>query len=136
MTATAPALVVWKDSYSVGIPKIDAQHKTLIDLTNQLHAAMKSGKAQQAMAKTLDDLVAYTDTHFAYEESLLISRRYSGLAAHQQQHRALVGQVRELSERFRAGRLTLSIETLQFLKTWLTSHILSSDQAYAREFGG
>ena len=135
MIATAPALIVWKDSYSVRIPKIDAQHKILIDLTNQLHGAMLTGKAQEALAKILNDLVSYTDTHFAYEESLLISRRYSGLATHQQQHRALVGQVRELSEKFRGGRLTLSIETLQFLKNWLTSHILSSDQAYARELG-
>jgi hemerythrin len=135
MTATTPALIKWKDSYNVRIPRVDSEHKVLVDLINQLHAAMLSGQAKSAMAKILSELILYTENHFTYEEGLLAQRRYSALAAHKLQHAGFVTQVRELSAAHQAGRTSISIETLQFLKNWLTSHILSSDQAYARELG-
>ena len=85
MTATAPAPIFpWKDAYSVRIPEIDAQHKILIRLINELHAAMLCGQAAGAMAGIMDELVRYTDIHFRHEEALLERRRYSGLAAHSQ----------------------------------------------------
>jgi hemerythrin len=130
----APELVAWNTSYSVGIPRIDAQHQGLIGLVNQLYAAMQDGKAQAALSPILDELLRYAEIHFASEESLMAERRYSGLAMHRQQHRSFTEQARDLREKFRAGRLAVSIETLQFLKNWLTNHILNSDQAYAREF--
>jgi hemerythrin len=132
--AAASALITWKDSYSVRIPRIDAQHKRLIDSLNQLHAAMQAGKAQEALAEVLEDLVRYTETHFASEERLMTERGYSGLAGHREQHRGFATQAQELRGKFRAGRLAVGIETLQFLRNWLTNHILNSDMAYAREF--
>jgi hemerythrin len=135
MTATTPALITWKDSYNIRIPRVDAEHKVLVDLINQLHAAMLSGKAQQTMSKILSELLRYTENHFTYEEGLLAQRRYSALAAHKQQHAGFTKQVRDLDTAYKAGQISISIDTLQFLKNWLTSHILSSDQAYARELG-
>jgi hemerythrin-like metal-binding protein len=128
--------VSWKNSYSVRIPQIDAQHKGLIDLIKQLYAAMQAGKALEATSKTLDELAHYAETHFACEENLMAEHRYSGLAAHRQQHIGFTERVWDLREKFRAGRLTISIETLEFLRNWLADHILNSDRAYARELAG
>jgi hemerythrin len=85
------------------------------------------------MAKILDELILYTETHFRDEEGLLADRRYSDIATHKHQHAGFVKQVQDLRGQFAAGRITMSIQTLQFLKSWLTTHILSADQAYARE---
>ena len=134
-TATPPTALIfpWNDSYSVRIPQIDAQHKGLIRLINDLHSAMAAGKGKEALGTILDELVRYTESHFKYEEGMLRQRQYSGLAAHQSEHQKLTGQVIELRERFRSARLTLSVEVMQFLKNWLGNHIMVHDQAYARE---
>jgi hemerythrin-like metal-binding protein len=131
--ATTTALFPWKDAYSVRMPRVDTQHKGLIALINELHAAMLEGHAKQALSRILDELVDYTEQHFAFEESMLRQRGYSALAAHQQLHLRLTSQVHELRDKLRAGKITVTIETLHFLKNWLSDHILSADMAYARE---
>lgn len=132
MTATT-VLFPWKEAYSVGFPRIDGQHKQLIALINELHCAMSEARANEAMAHIMDELVEYTERHFAFEESMLRQHAYSAFAEHQELHRKLTAQVKELREKIRAGRITVSLETMRFLKNWLASHILSADMAYARE---
>ena len=134
-TATNPTTVIfpWNESYSVGISQIDAQHKGLIRLINDLHGAMSAGKGKQALGTILADLVHYTKVHFTFEENLLREKGYSNLAAHHAVHQKLTQQVIELQQRFAAAKLTLTVEVMQFLKSWLADHILVHDQAYARE---
>ena len=133
-TATTPTTIFpWSEIYAVGIPQIDTQHKGLIRLINNLHAAMAAGQGKQVMAGILDELVRYTESHFTYEEGMLRERQYSNLAAHHSDHEKLTRQVVELRERFRTSKLTMSVEVMQFLKSWLGDHILVHAQAYARE---
>jgi hemerythrin len=123
----------WMESYSVGFPAIDTQHKTLIRLINELHAGMSAGKGKQALGKILDDLVKYTESHFAYEEQMLKQKEYSKLAAHRSVHARLTREVIELRDRHRNAQLTITIQVMTFLKSWLADHIMVHDQAYARE---
>ena len=135
--ATHPtAIFPWLESYSVGVPEVDTQHKGLIRLINELHAAMASGKGKQSLGKIFDELVRYTESHFTYEEKLLKEKGYSSLVAHQAAHAKLKRQVVELRDRQRNSQLTMTVEVMQFLKGWLTDHILQHDQAYSREFAG
>jgi hemerythrin-like metal-binding protein len=129
---TTTVLFPWKDAYSVRMPRIDTQHKGLVALINELHAAMLEGRAKQTLSHIVDELVDYTGQHFAYEESMLRQNGYSALAEHQQLHKKLTAQVYELRDKLRAGKITVTIETMQFLKNWLSGHILSADMAYAR----
>jgi hemerythrin-like metal-binding protein len=131
--ATTTVLFPWKDAYSVRVPRIDTQHKGLVALINELHAAMLEGRAKQAMFHIVDELVDYTVQHFAFEESMLRQRAYPALAEHQLLHKKLASQVYELRDKLRAGKITVTIETMHFLKSWLSDHILSADMAYARE---
>jgi hemerythrin-like metal-binding protein len=108
------------------------QHKGLIALINELHTAMLEGRANQVAGRILDDLVRYTENHFAYEESMLEKRGYPSLPDHHLQHQRLTAEVRDLRDKLRAGRLSVSLEVMKFLKDWLANHILSADQAYAR----
>src|SRR3954471_17922288 len=101
MTTTAAELFPWKEAYSVRIPQIDAQHKQLIRLINSLHAAMLQGKGAGVLDRILGELVHYTESHFAFEESMLQQRGYKDLASHQAEHRSLSKQVAELRDRVR-----------------------------------
>src|SRR3954470_24863149 len=94
------------------------------------HAAMASGQTKGVLAKTLDRLVQYTAMHFAHEERLMRSHHYPNLAVHQAEHQSLTAQVLKFQADFQAGKATMTIQLLQFLKDWLEKHIKGSDTKY------
>jgi hemerythrin len=121
----------WNEDFSVHIPSIDAQHRTLFAIARELHAAMLIGHARGALAKILDRLIQYTTMHFAHEERLMRLHQYPGLAAHQAEHEALTRQVLQLQTDFRNGRATITMDLLQFLRDWLEKHIKGTDVKYS-----
>ena len=126
------AFIEWSDKkLSIGIPSIDTQHKQLIAIINKLFDAMTTGKANIVMSEIFDELVKYTQTHFANEEALFKKHGYPQNDAHVKEHVALVTQAADLQAKFKAGSLTVSSATLNFLKDWLNNHIAVSDKAYA-----
>lgn len=120
----------WSTSYATGIGTIDAQHQMLFQIAGKLHEAMGEGQGKAALNAILDRLLQYTESHFAHEERLLSSNNYPDLAAHKAKHAALCQQVREFQARYRAGQSTLTIQVLQFLKSWLVEHIQKTDLQY------
>ena len=125
------ALITWNERLSVKVKAVDEQHQKLVQLLNELHDAMLVGKGQDALGKILDDLLQYTMTHFAFEERLLSTHGYPAFPKHKAMHDALVKQVTEFKERFDKGSIGLSVDMLEFLKSWLVNHIQGVDQAYA-----
>lgn len=133
MATASTVIFPWRQVYSVGIPKIDSQHKGLVGLINNLQGAMMEGKGRHVLSSIIDDLVRYAEIHFAFEEALLEERGYSGLAGHKKEHGELDRQVREIQANYQSGRLVITMDVMRFLKNWLANHILDRDQAYAKE---
>ena len=131
MTTTAPPkLITWSDQLSVGVASIDSQHRKLIDLINDLHAAMASGRGAETLGRTFNGLVDYTLSHFSYEESLMRQTAFPGLEAHRAEHAKLIDTVQNLRQDWRSGKVAMSVEIMQFLKDWLSSHIGGMDKQY------
>lgn len=125
------AFIDWNDRFSVGSLVLDQQHKALVALINQLHAAMLKGALKEDMRKVFGELVHYTDSHFKAEEEMMRQSGYPLLAGHRTEHVEFVLKARELQGRLLTGKLTVSLDLLRFLKSWLSEHILGSDQQYA-----
>ncbi len=121
------ALVNWKEVYSVNIAEVDTQHKKLVELINNLHDAMITGRGREVMSKTLSDLVDYTVNHFATEEKYFDQYGYPEAEMHKQQHKDLVDQVGDLQKKFESGEKVLTIDVMNFLRDWLHDHIVGSD---------
>ena len=115
----------------MNIGSIDAQHQNLFAMGRELYAAMSTGQGKNVLARLLDRLVQYTVVHFAHEERLMQLHRYPDFARHKAEHDALTKRVLEFQAEFNAGRATMAVQVLQFLKTWLEMHIKGSDFAYA-----
>ena len=65
------ALIEWNESFLVGVKAMDDQHRGLANALNELHAAMKAGKAKEVTGPLLTTLVKYTRDHFTAEEALM-----------------------------------------------------------------
>ena len=124
-------LIEWNNSFSVQNAEMDQQHQHLFGLLNKLHEAMGQGKSKETLPRVFEELVRYTQSHFAAEEALLQKYNYPGFVIHQRQHKDLITQVAELHKKFLAGDFSVSMQTRDFLKDWLAEHIKGSDQKYS-----
>lgn len=127
-------ILQWSDKYSVKVKELDDQHRKLIDLVNELHDGMSSGKSREVMGGVLDGLVKYTVGHFATEEQYMSRLKYPGELAHKAEHKKLVDQVAKFQKDYQNGQAALSLEIMNFLKSWLTGHIQSTDMKYSQFF--
>ena len=123
----------WTQALEVGIAEIDEQHRWLVDQTNDLHEALRAGASREQVGALLEGLMDYVMNHFIVEENLFIRLGYPDTEAHQAQHNLFSGQVMSLLSRHDCGE-TVSAETLELLKDWLTHHILKVDKAYVAHF--
>lgn len=125
------ALMNWTDKLSVGVAVIDADHKKLVGMVNELYDAMQAGRGRDSLGHILDGLVQYTRFHFAREEKFFAQTGYPDAIAHKQEHDDLTRQVLSVQQKYLSGATTtLSLDVLHFLKDWLIKHIQGSDQKY------
>ena len=125
------AYLEWNDRFNTGVSKIDLQHRRLVDFLNELYAAMQAGKGRDALGKVLKELVTYTRTHFVTEEQLMQAHGYPGFVEHKNTHQKMAQKVTDLNHQFKSGQITSPIQITNFLKNWLTKHILETDMKYA-----
>ncbi len=125
-------LFTWGEKYRVGIEIVDDQHKKLIALINELHEAMSLGEGSEVMEETLDELVEYTYTHFSSEENLMNIYHYPDLGKHKVEHEYFAKQVSNIKHNLERGSsIAITLSTMNFLKDWLSNHILGTDMQYA-----
>ncbi|MGH2271304.1 bacteriohemerythrin [Anaerohalosphaeraceae bacterium U12dextr] len=122
--------IQWQDSFSVGVPAMDIQHKQLVAMVNQLYEAMRTSKGDAVVQTILPSLVQYTKTHFNSEEKLMHEAGYPDIAAHQALHHKLAMQVGDLMDKIKSGKMVPTVSVATFLKDWLVNHIQGQDKHY------
>lgn len=131
MQATANVWFPWKEPYSVQIPDIDAQHKRLVEIINRLQDAMLQGQGRNVINSVLSDLEEYTKYHFTFEEQLLSRHAYPRITTQEAQHQGFATRLSRFRADYNSGSITLSVSVMEFLRDWLTRHILQEDKAYS-----
>jgi hemerythrin len=122
--------IVWSEQYSVGVERIDAQHKQIIDMVNLLHDALAKKDASAEIKQVLVSLVDYTQTHFVAEEKLMISVGYPAVDVHLQKHAKLTSDLHGVLVRLRQGENISARRLFGLLRNWWTTHIERDDMQY------
>ncbi len=124
------AFINWNDGLKVNVNTIDVQHQKLIDIVNSLFDAMSEGKGNDVLNDVFNGLLNYTVEHFSTEEKLMEQHNYPKTEFHKVEHSDLTRQAKDLYDKFKSGQATISVPTLNFLRSWLNNHILSSDKQF------
>lgn len=124
------ALITWGEGLLVGISELDAEHKKIVTMINDLHDAMKTGKGRSLLPGIIAAIEDYTLNHLTHEEELMQRYRYPGYAEHKEIHRNFIGKIgdyKKLNEQevLQAGQL------MNFLQSWLIDHIANTDKQYS-----
>jgi len=123
----------WSKSFETGIEVIDLQHRMLFDTVAKLEEAIREGKAQTGLKKTLTEIDNYINEHFIAEEELFAKHRYPKAAAHRAAHRQFGEEVLAFYPRFEDHTLD-ALAMCQFLRVWLHTHVMRMDMDYKDYF--
>lgn len=126
----------WLDSYSVGVKEMDAQHRQLLELLEQLNESLKNGASEEVKEKIISSLIGFMVAHFAAEEKIMQKYGYPGLPDHHRTHADIAAKIKILNARHEKLSSAVNPEFMTFLRTWLVSHIQGEDQAYGRFIAG
>ena len=119
----------WTSDLETGIQVIDNQHQRIIEYINKLHHAQEF-HSREEVGTVLDELVDYTLSHFAFEESLMEEAGYAFVNAHKKVHQLFVKRVGDYQQRFKMGE-DIADELLNTLRAWLINHIKNDDRDYS-----
>ena len=95
---------------------------------------MMQGKGKMVLLDILKELNEYIKYHFKAEEELMTKCYCSTIDLHKQQHKDFEYKINELLNEYNKGCITMSIDTLNYLKSWFFEHILMEDKLYTNCF--
>ncbi|MCO4792838.1 MAG: hemerythrin family protein [Bacteriovoracaceae bacterium] len=126
-------MIEWDDEvYSVGIKKMDDQHKMLVGLINALEKN-KWNSDKEFLDRVTNTLFDYIKIHFADEEKILKKINYPHLDAHLIGHKDFIEKIQssvtKLENKDETDHQVLN-DLLIYLNEWLVSHILNQDKDY------
>ena len=121
-------IIQWRPTLETGIDVIDQQHKRIVDYINALRIAQVKGD-RGAVARTIDDVIDYTQSHFGFEEALMEDAGYPLLNAHKRVHELFIRRVAVLHQRFKSGE-DIAQDLHNVLARWLITHIQTEDRHY------
>lgn len=129
----------WNDRLKLGIEAVDDDHRKLVEILNTIYDGVEAGLSKETLGGLLDELVRYTQYHFAREEELFARHNYPYAGEHAFEHAMMTEWCAETQADFRREALTApSLQVLSYLKDWLFDHIMDSDQRFgewARQHG-
>ncbi|MDQ5986113.1 MAG: Bacteriohemerythrin [Syntrophus sp. SKADARSKE-3] len=126
----------WTDNLSVGVREFDSHHQRLIELINILNDSIINGNDDIITKQVLVELTNYTLYHFFTEEDVMLRSGYPGYFHHRKEHLDLTGKTFAFLEKLQDEGTKLSQDVLNFLKDWLTHHILETDKRYSGFLNG
>ena len=111
------------------VDAMDHEHKKLIDIMNKLHERHEAKATKSELVAIVKELAAWTTTHFEHEEKFFDTLPYTHANVHKKIHKDLLERLKGHAQEFeKSGVLTPAF--FQFLKTWLTAHIMGIDTKY------
>jgi len=133
--------IEWKDSFLLDIPKIDDQHKQLLDQMNKLSVIVHQtfGEKTEEISKIMDFLDEYASVHFWTEEKLMREYDYPFYDEHKKQHEKFVEyffKLRETMNQADEDRIYLTFQIQLLLTDWLVNHTTKTDKHFGRFLKG
>lgn len=129
-------LIEWKPEFETGIASVDHEHRTLINLLNELHGKLDAAPVPDEIERFLGEVYAHVAAHFALEERQMRVARYEEYAVHKHDHDRLLDEIRSIMERQATGAYADYAAMLgRELRNWFVEHFRSLDPKLHRMLG-
>lgn len=116
--------------FDIHVPKMNQQHQKLVGIMNKLYDRHAAKAPKSELNTLLVELRDYTMLHFREEEALLDKIQFPTRDRHKLIHQQLLTDFGNHYNAFVAGSGEISKAFFDFLRLWLTSHIMHIDRKY------
>ncbi|MCK5286053.1 MAG: hemerythrin family protein [Candidatus Pacebacteria bacterium] len=132
-------LLNWKKEYSVNVKEIDAQHKKLIEMINELYEIInnKNENLQKEFTRVVGELEEYKNYHFSTEEKYFHQFNYENTEDHIAKHIAFGKKIEEFKEHLsnpNENYPQICFDLLDYLEDWFFAHLIGDDKKYTKTF--
>jgi hemerythrin len=118
----------WSKEFSVYLPEIDAEHRSLYRIGAELHQAVLAGGKAAQVKPILANLMEATEEHFRHEERLMRVVHYSAFEWHKRQHDTIRKKLKKANKSVEAEDRDACMELLKFINGWLVDHMSVTDR--------
>ena len=115
-------------AHDVFVPEIDEEHRLICQTAREFQQAIESNASRLQMLEILHRLIGLAQTHFAHEEALMRTHRYSLREWHAQQHDTVRKKVRRFAPLVEADDREAAREFCAFLSAWVDDHTAVADR--------
>ena len=115
---------VWDNSYVIGIPEIDEQHRLLFDMIEGLAEVAEGRSSSDGMTDTMGKLVALARSHVQYEKTLAARHPDKAYEAAAREHADFLKKIEGLARLLETAPVDALHTTVEFLKDWVIDHTL------------
>jgi len=123
--------IVWKSAIETGHPVIDAQHRRLFRMANEVINAVVADKDKAELIPQLEELIEHIESHFRTEESILSEIAHPLFEMHRALHRGLLTRAHALFQQFQHNQIP-SGDFVGFIAyDLILNHIAKDDQRFA-----
>jgi len=119
--------MIWKAECRMGNDDIDAQHRLLYAIANELLEIDNPVSQELEIKYLLRHLKDYIDNHFKFEEQFMDKHNYPNIADHKMKHQKIIGEIKDaLINSKTLYQVKDNLENL-FI-AWIQTHILVEDK--------
>jgi len=128
-------LIEWKDEFSTGVPDVDHEHRQLVGLINELHAALSAEDPDFTVMDFLGEIYAHVSAHFALEEKIMRERNYDQFEDHKRDHERLLDELRDIMDDYEENAYFSDAAFAAHVEHWFSEHFRTRDARLHRHLG-
>ncbi len=122
-------MVKWDESYSIGFPVIDEQHKKLVEIIDKVATKLENNDGGfDSLLEVVTELDNYVEEHLSFEEALMRKTNYPDYDDQLAQHNGLRKKMESLNIFDETNTDAFFKDMLQYLFRWLINHIANTDR--------
>lgn len=127
-----PPALVWIESFGVGIPELDDDHRQLVADAGAIVEAIRARRPWREVETLAGLMVERCRAHFRREETVMERDRFAALAAHKREHARIEAELQDVLSRIGGSDPPAPgmIEAALELREMLIDHLLRYDLAY------
>lgn len=128
-------MFIWKEEFELNIPTIDAQHKKLLSIGNQINDLLSTHEDNDddfdEILNILLELKNYTIYHFKTEEDLFLKYNYPEYIQHKKEHDGFIAYLNEINlDQIDSNQTVFLKDLLAKIVNWVFRHIITTDFMY------
>lgn len=120
--------IEWSDKYVLNNEILDAEHKTVINILNNLLDDADAENRSEIINESLYKLLEHIEIHFKHEEEIMAKCNYPKLEQQKKSHQKFHKEVVMFCKTAMTDEKKVVKSLIMLLMTWVTHHISVEDQ--------